>query len=468
MNRISRAVGLGGVASIAAIVLGLEPESAGAAVQTAPPKAAAAAAPKAETPKAEAAKGPSTPPAAKPEAAKPEAPKTEAAATAQAPAAAAAAPVPDPGTEVPTPFSIRYMMRDMEVIATVLELDSVQVSIVESMLSDYLAATSVSRPVTEYPALAEEFRSNVQAVLSEEQYARWPQVDAAVRRSRLAIGATLPGEGIDVIGLTSGLLESHERSGRDFIAASQDYSAALDPLLARRTELLDALRLGASRGTSAETLRSLMDEVAPLRMAIRDLNERTLEHLATLVSAERGAMLRDKMIRTMYPSVYSAGEAESLVRRAREEVGASAEDQTRIDTIASALESRLQDARAGAIRAVRTRSEFAAGARGSWSSEQVDEMIKGSEKELMEVDDWVIDTLLVEMPESSTLGIDLRAMIENRDRYKRLKESNGWGNPDATLREFDLNGDGVLDGGEADNVFRTYTRNVSRFAKYRL
>ena len=121
MNRISRAVGLGGVASIAAIVLGLEPESAGAAVQTAPPKAAAAAAPKAETPKAEAAKGPSTPPAAKPEAAKPEAPKTEAAATAQAPAAAAAAPVPDPGTEVPTPFSIRYMMRDMEVIATVLE-----------------------------------------------------------------------------------------------------------------------------------------------------------------------------------------------------------------------------------------------------------------------------------------------------------------------------------------------------------
>ena len=363
---------------------------------------------------------------------------------------------------------MRYMMRDMEVIATVLDLDSTQVSIIESMLSDYLAATSVSRPVNEYPALAEEFRTNVQAVLSEEQYSRWPQVDAAVRRSRLSVGATLPGEGIDVIGLTNGLLEPQERAERDFVKASQEYSEALDPLLARRTELLDSIRISASTGGKPESMRARMDEVAPVRIAIRDLNERTLEHLASLVSVERGARLRDQMVRTAYPSVFSAGEAESLVRRAREEVGGDPEDQSRIDMIAEALESRLLEARARAIQAIRTRSEFAAGARGSWSSEQVDELIKTAEKELMEVDDWVIDTLLVEMPESSTLAIDLRAMMENRDRYKRLRESNGWGNQEATVREFDMNGDGALDAAEADQVFRTYTRNVSRFAKFRL
>ena len=368
----------------------------------------------------------------------------------------------------PTAFAVRYMMRDMEVIGTVLELDSMQVSIVEAMLADYLAASSVSRPVNEYPALAEEFRSNVQAVLSEEQFARWPEVDAAIRRSRLSIGATLPGEGIDVFGLANGVLEQHERSGREFVAASQEYSAALDPLLTRRGELTDAIRIGASAGVSDETLRARMDEVGPLRVAIRDLNERTLEHLATLVSAERGAVLRDRMLRTAYPSVYSAGEAESLVRRAREEVGDDAEARGRVESIAEVMESRLAEARSRAIQAVRTRSEFAAGARGSWSAAQVDDAIKASEKELMDVDDWVIDTLLVEMPERSALAIDLRAMMENRDRYRRLKESNGWGNQEATVREFDANGDGVLDAAEADQVFRTYTRNVSRFAKYRL
>lgn len=343
-----------------------------------------------------------------------------------------------------------------------------QVSIVESMLGDYLAASSVSRPVNEYMALAEEFRSNVQAVLSEEQFARWPEVDAAIRRSRLSIGATLPGEGIDVVGLSNGVLEQHERSAREFMAASQEYSAALDPLLARRGELVDAIRIGASSGVGDATLRARMDEVGPLRVAIRDLNERTLEQLATLVSAERGALLRDRMLRTAYPSVYSAGEAESLVRRAREQVGDDADARVRIESIAEAMESRLAEARGRALEAVRMRSEFAVGVRGSMSPEQVDEAIKRSEKELMDVDDWVIDTLMVEMPERSALAIDLRTMMENRDRYRRLREGNGWGNQEATVREFDANGDGTLDAAEADEVFRTYTRNVSRFAKYRL
>ena len=373
-----------------------------------------------------------------------------------------------PAATRPTAFGVRYMMRDMETIGTVLELDSMQVSIVEAMLGDYLAASSKSRPVNEYPALAEEFRSNVQAVLSEEQFARWPEVDAAIRRSRLSIGATLPGEGIDVVGLSSSVLEQHERSAREFVAASQEYSAALDPLLARRGELLDAIRIGASSGAGDATLRARMDEIGPLRVAIRDLNEQTLEHLASLVSAERGALLRDKLRRTAYPSVFSAGEAESLVRRAREQVGDDAESRVRIEAIAEAMESRLAEARARAVEAVRMRSEFAAGVRGSMSPEQVDESIKRSEKELMDVDDWVIDTLLVEMPERSALAIELRAMMENRDRYRRLRESNGWGNQEATVREFDANGDGTLDAAEADEVFRTYTRNVSRFAKYRL
>lgn len=400
-------------------------------------------------------------------------PAAASASTAQAaaPAAASAAEPArpsEPAPARPSPFAIRYMMRDMETIGTVLQLDSVQVSIVEAMLADYLAASSVSRPVHEYPALAEEFRSNVQAVLSEEQFARWSEVDAAIRRSRLAIGATLPGEGIDVIGFTNAVLEQHERMSREFIAASQEYSAALDPLLARRSDLMDAIRIAATGGATEATLRAHADEIGPLRMAIRDLNERTLEHIASLMSAERGAQVRDRMLRTAYPSVYSAGEAESLVRRAREEVGEDPEDQERIGMIAQALESRLVEARAGAIRAVRIRSEFAAGVRGSWSSEQVDDLIKGSEKELMEIDDWAIDTLLVEMPERSPLAADLRAMVENRDRYRRLREANGWGNPEATAREFDVNGDGTLDSTEADNVFRTYTRNVSRFAKFRL
>jgi len=390
------------------------------------------------------------------------------AASAQAPDASRPATPAASSAPARSQFAIRYMMRDMETIATVLELDSVQVSIVETMLADYLAATSISRPAHEYPALAEEFRANVMAVLSEGQVTRWTDVDAAVRRSRLSMGATLPGEGIDAVGLAQGMLEPHERGSRDMIAVVQEYSAALDPLLARRTELMDAIRSEAGRGAADSSLRSHMDELGPLRMAIRDLNQRTIERMSSLMSEERGAMLRDRMVRTSYPTVFGVGEAEALVMRAREESRSDDELRGRIDLIAGALESRLVDARARALEAVRARSEFAAGVRGSHTAEQVDERIKASEEELMKVDDWVIDTLLVEMPGSSALGAHLREVSEGRDRYRKLSERKAWGNQEATVSEFDSDGDGALDAAEADLAFRTYTRNVSRFAKYRL
>jgi hypothetical protein len=382
--------------------------------------------------------------------------------------APSAAPAPSAVTTAPTAFSVRYMMRDMETIARVLQLDSTQTSIVEAMLADYLAETGVSRPVHEYPALAERFRANVQAVLSEEQFAKWPEVDAAVRRSRLAVGATLPGEGIDVIGLLSDLIEPKDREAREFIAASAEYSSALDPLLSRRTELLDAIRASMGRATSAETMRSLVAEVGSVRASIRDLNVRTVERIATLLPPERGPLAVDALRRASYPSVFSAGEAESLVRRAREDAASDAELRANIDLIAEALESRLADARARAIEAVRVRGEFAAGIAVGVSADQVDERIKESESELMKVDDWVIDTLVVEMPERTGLGTQLRQEIDGRDRYRRLREAKGWGNEEATRTEFDSNGDGQLDAAEADMAFRTYTRNVSRFAKYRL
>lgn len=368
----------------------------------------------------------------------------------------------------PSAMTVRYMMRDMETIATVLDLDSVQVSIVETMLSDYLAATAVSRPVNEYPALAEDFRANVQAVLSEDQFSRWAEVDTAVRRSRLPIGSVIPGEGIDVVALASGILEAPERDAREFVAASREYSQALDPLLARRTELLDALRAAMVQRTSETALRAMADEVGPLRVAIRDLNQRTADHIAALLSPERGLRLRDEVVRTAYPSVFSAGEAEALVRRAREESRDDPELRERIGMIADALESRLSDARARAIDAVRARGELSVGVRNGLTQEQVDERIKASEAELMEVDDWVIDTLVVEMPAASGTGRYLRELTEGRDRFRRLRDANAWGDQDATLREFDGNGDGVLDAAEAGQVFRTYTANVSRFAKYRL
>jgi hypothetical protein len=368
----------------------------------------------------------------------------------------------------PNAFAVRYMMRDMETIAGVLQLDSTQTSIVEAMLGDYLAESSVSRPASEYPKLAEQFRANVQAVLSEEQFLRWPDVDAAVRRSRLSVGATLPGEGVDAMGLVSGMLEPQERVSREVVAASAEYTAALDPLLGRRTELLDAIRARSGRSASAEALRALVDELGPLRAAIRDLNARTVEHVASLLAPGRGAVLADAMSRAAYPSVYSAGEAESLVRRAREEAAADSELHATIDVIAGALELRLAEARGRAIDAVRARSEFAAGIRGSMSPEQVDEQIKRSESELMQVDDWVMDALVVEMPERTSLGAYLRQELDARDQYRRLRDANAWGNKQATVAEFDSNGDGQLDASEADMVFRTYTRNVSRFAKYRL
>lgn len=399
----------------------------------------------------------------KPVAPSPAAPAAAAPAT---PDAAAPAQGKVRGTASGAP--LRYMTRDMEVIAKVLDLDAVQAPVIEAMLSDYIDAMTVSRPVLEYDRLTAEFQDNVKSVLSESQYERWPEVEAAIRRDRLAAGSTLPGESIDVIGLAMGMMGEGERASREMLAAMREYAESLDPLLRRRTDLLDSLRVSAGKGAPEGAARARMDEVAAVRIAIRDLNDRTLEYVASLMSAERGAMLRDRALRLSYPTAYAAGDAESMIRRAREEAAGAPEARDRVERLADALESRLAEARARAVQAVRQRSELASGARTAVGAEQVDERIKQSERELMQIDDWVIESLIADLPESMPLMADLREIVDGRDRFKRLKDRNGWGNAADTLAEFDADGDGVLGPDEAEFVFRTYTRNVSRLAKYRL
>lgn len=399
----------------------------------------------------------------KPVAPSPAAPAAAAPAT---PDAAAPAQGKVRGTASGAP--LRYMTRDMEVIAKVLDLDAVQAPVIEAMLSDYIDAMTVSRPVLEYDRLTAEFQDNVKSVLSESQYERWPEVEAAIRRDRLAAGSTLPGESIDVIGLAMGMMGEGERASREMLAAMREYAESLDPLLRRRTDLLDSLRVSAGKGAPEGAARARMDEVAAVRIAIRDLNDRTLEYVASLMSAERGAMLRDRALRLSYPTAYAAGDAESMIRRAREEAAGAPEARDRVERLADALESRLAEARVRAVQAVRQRSELASGARTAVGAEQVDERIKQSERELMQIDDWVIESLIADLPESMPLMADLREIVDGRDRFKRLKDRNGWGNAADTLAEFDADGDGVLGPDEAEFVFRTYTRNVSRLAKYRL
>lgn len=408
------------------------------------------------------------PKAAAREVEKPVAPSPAAPAAAAPATPDAAAPVQGKvrGTAAGAP--LRYMTRDMEVIAKVLDLDAVQAPVIEAMLSDYIDAMTVSRPVLEYDRLTAEFQDNVKSVLSESQYERWPEVEAAIRRDRLAAGSTLPGESIDVIGLAMGMMGEGERASREMLAAMREYAESLDPLLRRRTDLLDSLRVSAGKGAPEGAARARMDEVAAVRIAIRDLNDRTLEYVASLMSAERGAMLRDRALRLSYPTAYAAGDAESMIRRAREEAAGAPEARDRVERLADALESRLAEARARAVQAVRQRSELASGARTAVGAEQVDERIKQSERELMQIDDWVIESLIADLPESMPLMADLREIVDGRDRFKRLKDRNGWGNAADTLAEFDADGDGVLGPDEAEFVFRTYTRNVSRLAKYRL
>lgn len=408
------------------------------------------------------------PKAAAREVEKPVAPSPAAPAAAAPATSDAAAPAQGKVRGTASGAPLRYMTRDMEVIAKVLDLDAVQAPVIEAMLSDYIDAMTVSRPVLEYDRLTAEFQDNVKSVLSESQYERWPEVEAAIRRDRLAAGSTLPGESIDVIGLAMGMMGEGERASREMLAAMREYAESLDPLLRRRTDLLDSLRVSAGKGAPEGAARARMDEVAAVRIAIRDLNDRTLEYVASLMSAERGAMLRDRALRLSYPTAYGAGDAESMIRRAREEAAGAPEARDRVERLADALESRLAEARARAVQAVRQRSELASGARTAVGAEQVDERIKQSERELMQIDDWVIESLIADLPESMPLMADLREIVDGRDRFKRLKDRNGWGNAADTLAEFDADGDGVLGPDEAEFVFRTYTRNVSRLAKYRL
>lgn len=131
---------------------------------------------------------------------------------------------------------------------------------------------------------------DIKAFLNREQEGRWPIVERELRRMRMS-GGRLTGEDLDVVKLVSGL--KLEPMPKDVEESLDRYSLDLDRLLLQRKAFIEE-----NEGKFHELVKNdpaaaeiMFKDALRIRIAMRDLNERTVQQIAELLEGEKRAQL---------------------------------------------------------------------------------------------------------------------------------------------------------------------------------
>jgi hypothetical protein len=154
--------------------------------------------------------------------------------------------------------------------------------------------------------LRQTFISNVQTTLAAPQMERWPDLDRALRRQKTLPRGRLSGERTDLIRVFASIqpTESERQAVSDELAA---YELELDQALQQRNEIVpDSQRKldEAMQKGDTEKALSILDRATSLRIAVRSVNEKFAEALASKLTDDRAAIFRQAALKASYPSVY--------------------------------------------------------------------------------------------------------------------------------------------------------------------
>ena len=210
------------------------------------------------------------------------------------------------------------------------EIDAINAQPLEGdQLLEALAGVQpiLDRWMAERAAIRTAFTSDVRAVLTAEQQARWPALERRLRRDKTLPRGRLSGESVNLFQLLNELsLTPETRAGLEGELSS--YELQMDVALKNRNERLES--------TSAEWFKvmqqkdvdralALAQEQVKLRVAVRSVNDQAVLAIADKLPSELAGEFTDSARMRGYPRVYRLTQTQRLLAAAQELPGVSNE-----------------------------------------------------------------------------------------------------------------------------------------------
>lgn len=227
------------------------------------------------------------------------------------------------------------LQRDLPIFAESLQLEEWQRPIMDMLLEDYLSSFNagieamkqrmqgvqvapgskpsiqdVLAPLEEWSVQKKQlyagFLQSVKSQLSPQQLERWPVLERALRRERLLPQALLSAEGINLIGIMQDLAPPPEVALAAAPALEQ-YELRLDEALqarqARMNDIVPALKEAMSEMNHDRGVE-LQERITVTRVALREVQERSIEEVATAMGADWGERFRTMAMQRAYPEAF--------------------------------------------------------------------------------------------------------------------------------------------------------------------
>lgn len=188
--------------------------------------------------------------------------------------------------------------------------------------------------------LKRTFVDDLKTLLTKEQEQRWPIVERELRRMKL-VGGRLTGEGLDVVRMVNGLkIESLSTPAEESL---ETYSQELDRLLLQREKFIEehSPKFGELMDSDPKAAEQLFRDCVRIRIAIRDLNERTARSIAAELPPDASAKLLDQLAKEIGSRASIKSRAESLLKEAKELEGLTPKQMLDLDELSDWYTARL-------------------------------------------------------------------------------------------------------------------------------
>lgn len=152
--------------------------------------------------------------------------------------------------------------------------------------------------------LDETFMNDVKALLSDEQAAKWPKVEMALRRDQVLRRGMLSGERVDLFRLVDDLkLADEARKPVDELLGQ--YEADLDRELIKRDAFTEKAitQMDELREDPAKA-QAMLEEGRTAGVRVRDVNRRYARQISDLLPAESKVAFDTAFQRESFPTVY--------------------------------------------------------------------------------------------------------------------------------------------------------------------
>lgn len=200
-------------------------------------------------------------------------------------------------------------------------------------------------------ALEQELLTNLQALLTDEQRAKWPTVERERRRHDLLPSSRLSGESVDLIELVARLRDSERADdalkSTEIDQLLEQYAMEMDSALQMRERFIEPLQKTFFQTIANDPAagEKIWKDATEKRKAVRDVNRRYLAVLKAAMTEERAATLEAMYMEQAYPAAHAPTKAEKFLALALELQSLTSDQASSLLAFEQSLDARLAPVR---------------------------------------------------------------------------------------------------------------------------